>query len=140
MYRRILVALENGRADQSLLPHVTELAELHHAELLLVHVADGWVARNYDQLKLRESQEMKEDRAYLEATADRLRARGLHVTTHLALGDPPAEILNAARRKHCDLIALTTHGHRLLADIILGSTIDKVRHQSEIPLLIVRAK
>lgn len=140
MYRRILVALENGRADRSLLPHIAELARIHGSELLLVHVADGWVARNYDRLQLRESREMREDRAYLEATAGHLRAEGLPVTTHLALGDPPTEILNTARREHCDLIALTAHGHRLLADLILGSTIDKVRHESEIPVLIVRAE
>ena len=139
MYRKILVALENGRADESLLPHVAELAKLHRSELLLVHVADGWVARNYDQLQLRESQEMKDDRAYLEATAGQLRADGLEVTTHLALGDPPDEILSTATQEQCDLIAMTTHGHRLLADIVYGSTIEKVRHRSTIPLLIVRA-
>ena len=62
MYKKILVALENSHADRSLVPHVTELAERVHAELLLVHVADGWVARNFEQLKLTESDEMKEDR------------------------------------------------------------------------------
>jgi universal stress protein A len=139
MYRRILVALENSKADESLLPHITQLAKIHRSELLLVHVADGWVARNYDQLQLRDSQEMKDDRAYLERVAKDLRATGLQVTMHLALGDPPQEILHTAREEHCELIALTTHGHRLLKDILLGSTIDKVRHQSEIPLLIVRA-
>jgi nucleotide-binding universal stress UspA family protein len=139
MYSKILVALENSRADRSLVPHIAELARLHHSGLLLVHVADGWAARNYDKLDLRESQEMIEDRAYLERTAAELRASGLVVTVHLALGDPPEEILNTARQTGCDLIAMTTHGHRLLADIIYGSTIDKVRHRSEIPLLIVRA-
>ena len=139
MYRRILVALENGRADKTLLPHVAELAQVHHSELLLVHVADGWAARNYDKPHLRESQEMQEDRAYLEATAMELRARGLDVNTRLALGDPPGEILNLAREAGCDLIAMTTHGHRLIGDIIHGSTIEKVRHRSMIPLLIVHA-
>jgi nucleotide-binding universal stress UspA family protein len=139
MYSKILVALENSSADRSLLPEIRELAALHHSELLLVHVADGWVARNYDKLQLRESQEMKDDRAYLDEVASQLRADGLQVTTHLALGDPPEEILNTASREECDLIAMTTHGHRLLGDIILGSTIEKVRHRSMIPLLIVRA-
>ena len=59
MYRRILVAVENSAADKTILAHVTELARLTGAELLLVHVADGWAARNFDQLKLRESEEMK---------------------------------------------------------------------------------
>jgi manganese transport protein len=139
MYQKILVALENGRADKSLLPHVAELAKLHHSKLLLVHVADGWVARNFDKLQLRESQEMIEDRAYLEETAKELRGQGLNVETLLALGDPPTEILKSATQQQCDLIAMTTHGHRLLADIFYGSTIEHVRHRSMIPLLIVHA-
>lgn len=139
MYQKILVALENSRADKSLLPHVAELAKRLHSRLLLVHVADGWVARNFDQLKLAESEEMKTDRNYLESTATRLRDDGLEVTTHLALGDPPKEIIKTAERENCDLIAMTTHGHRLLGDLILGSTIHEVRHTTSIPILLVRA-
>ncbi len=139
MYKKILVALENSRADQSLLPHVERLAALVHAELLLVHVADGWVARNFDKLKLSESEEMKADREYLETAAAKLRASGLQVGVRLALGDPPTEILKAAGSEHCDLIAMTTHGHRLIGDILHGSTIEQVRHKATVPLLVVRA-
>ncbi|MCX6902675.1 MAG: universal stress protein [Verrucomicrobia bacterium] len=138
MYKKILVALENSRTDESLLPHIEKLAALTHAELLLVHVADGWVARHFDQLQLRESEEMTSDRAYLEKAAENLRASGLKVSVRLALGDPPREILKTAEEEHCDLIAMTTHGHRLIADIILGSTIDHVRHHALVPLLVVR--
>src|SRR5436190_11977582 len=106
MYKRILVALENGKADQSLLPHIAQLATLLHSELLLIHVADGWVARNYDQLKLADSDEMKADRQYLESHAADLRARGLNARVHLALGNPPTEILKAAIQEQCDLIAM----------------------------------
>ena len=139
MYQRILVALENSRSDQALLPHVEKLAMLLRSELLLVHVADGWAARHFDRLKLAESEEMKADRAYLEETAGKLRAAGLQVRVHLALGDPPEEILKAAETEQCDLIAMTTHGHRLIGDIIYGSTIEQVRHKSTVPLLVVRA-
>jgi nucleotide-binding universal stress UspA family protein len=139
MYQNILVALENSRADQSLLSHIEKLATLLRARLLLVHVADGWVARHFDRLKLAESEEMKADRHYLETTAEKLRAAGLQVTTRLALGDPPVEILNIATAENCDLIAMTTHGHGLIGDIIHGSTIEPVRHRAMIPLLIVRA-
>ena len=139
MYRKILVALENSRADESLLPHVTTLAKHLHSHLLLVHVADGWVARHYARLQLRESDEMKADRQYLEATAAKLRAEGLEVSSLLALGDPPTEILKAAERENCDLISMTTHGHRLLGDLIYGSTISEVRHRASVPILLVRA-
>jgi nucleotide-binding universal stress UspA family protein len=139
MYKKILVALENSRADKSLLPHVTELARQFKAELLLVHVADGWVARNFDRLQLAESEEMKQDRAYLEKTAQELRQEDLQVSAHLALGDPSTEILNTANRERCDLIAMTTHGHRLIGDLLFGSTIHEVRHKAEVPVLLVRA-
>jgi manganese transport protein len=141
MYRRILVALDHTKADESLLPHIATLASLTQAELLLVHVADGWAARNYDRLKLAESEEMREDRAYLDRTAADLRAsHGLVVEAHLALGDPPREILRLSEESQCDLIAMTTHGHRLIGDILFGSTIDYVRHRSKTPLLIVSPK
>ena len=139
MYKKILVALENSRADTALLPHVAELAGHFHSELLLLHVADGWVARNFERMKLAESEEMKEDRAYLEQKAEELRERGLRVETQLALGEPSKEIVRTARQEHCDLIAMTAHGHRLLGDLIFGSTINEVRHESLIPILVVRA-
>lgn len=139
MYQKILVALENSRADEALLPHIIELAKLHDSELVLVHVADGFVARNYDQLKLAESQEMKDDRAYLESSAQKLRSQGLKVSTLLELGDPGEGILKAAQDRQCDLIAMTAHGHRLLGDLLFGSAIHTVRHKAEVPVLLVRA-
>lgn len=140
MYRKILLALENSTADQTLLTHVSELARRLSSELLLVHVADGWVARNFILLKLAESQEMKDDRAYLESTAEKLRGEGLKVGTLLALGDPPAEILRAAESEDCDLIAMTSHGHQLIGDFIFGSVIHTVRHKATVPLLVLRAQ
>ena len=139
MYKKILVALENGWADQALLPHVAELAGHFHSEVILLHVADGWVARNFERMKLAELEEMKEDRAYLEEKAGELGESGLRVSTRLALGDPPTEILRAAKQEQCDLIAMATHGHRLVGDLVLGSTIHEVRHKSTIPILLVRA-
>ena len=139
MYRKILVALENGEADRRLLPHIGLLAKQVGAELLLLHVADGWAARNFEQLKLAESDEMKADSTYLEKIAEELRAGGLRVDTLLALGNPPNEIVRIALSAECDLIALASHGHKLIGDLLHGSTIDKVRHNTTIPLLVVSA-
>ena len=124
----------------ALLPHICELAGQMKSKLLLVHVADGWAARNFQQLNLAESEEIKADRDYLEATAARLRQKqGLPVEARLAMGDPPHEILKLAVEEQCDLIAMTTHGHRLIGDIMFGSTIEYVRHRTRIPLLVVSA-
>ena len=141
MYKKILVALDHTEADRSLIPHVSQLASRLKSDLLLVHVADGWVARNFDQLKLAESEEMQDDGRYLEDTAKHLRDRsGLKVDVRLALGNPPDQIMQVAEQEQCDLIAMTSHGHRFVADFFLGSTIDAVRHRTAIPLLIVRAE
>jgi manganese transport protein len=139
MYKKILVALENSRADDTLVPHIAEFARRMGSTLLLLHVADGFAARNQESLKLVESDEMRADRAYLDGVATKLRAGGLTVETELALGNPPTEILKTGETRACDLIAMTSHGHKLIGDLFLGSTIDKVRHNTVIPLLVVRA-
>jgi len=138
MYRRILVPLENGPADAAILKHVTELAKLLRSQVLLVHVADGWAARNMEQLNLRESQEIKEDRAYLERITQELRQAGVEADAVLAAGDPAKEIAAAAEREKVDLIAMATHGHSLLGDVVHGTTATALRHVSRIPVLMVR--
>ena len=140
MYRRILVAIENSPADATILEHVTALARLTHAELLLVHVADGWAARNFDHLKLRESEEMQVDRSYLERLQRELTGRGLKVETRLAMGDPATELIKVSQEHGVDLIAMSTHGHRFVKDILLGATADKVRHVVKVPVLLLRAQ
>ena len=140
MYRSILVAVENSPADRTILTHVRELASLTGAELLLVHVADGWAARHFDELKLRESEEMKADRAYLDRIAAELSASSLTVTTELAMGDPATELIRLCAERKVDLIAMSTHGHRFLQDLLRGTTVDKVRHLVRIPVLLLRAQ
>jgi nucleotide-binding universal stress UspA family protein len=140
MYKRILVAVEHSPADRTIVTHVTALAKLTGAELLLVHVADGFAARNFDRLKLRESEEMKADRTYLEGLTAELTAQGLNVSTQLALGDPAQELIRAADDGKVDLIAMSTHGHRFLSDVIHGATADRVRHLVKIPVLLLRAQ
>ena len=140
MYSKILVALENSYADEAMLPQITQLALRLDSELLLLHVADGWAARSFDQLKLAESEEIKSDRAYLEKIAENLRAEKLTVTTRLAMGNPSTEILKVAVAEDCKLIAMTSHGHRFFGDLFHGSTITEVRHSTHIPIFLVRAE
>ena len=140
MYHRILVAIEHSPADQAILDHVRQLAAQFGSELHLVHVADGWVARNFDQLKLRESEEMKDDRDYLQRVAADLAARGLKVSTELAMGDPADELIRLSQERNVDLLAMSTHGHRFLNDLVRGTTVNRVRHLVTIPILLVRAQ
>jgi nucleotide-binding universal stress UspA family protein len=138
MYTRILVPLENSPADRAILEHVVMLARHDSASLVLIHVADGFAARNLKQLSLRESEEMRKDRAYLDATVARLATLGVQVEAVLASGDPTTEITAAAEREQCDLIAMATHGHRWVKDFLFGSVADAVRHRTLVPVLMVR--
>ena len=139
MYSNILVAIEHSEADGAVLSHVEQLARLTRARLLLVHVADGWAARHFDDLKLRESEEIRDDREYLEQLCEQLTGRGFEVRGRVAFGDPATELVKVARAEQVDLIAMSTHGHRFLNDLFRGSTADRVRHEVTIPVLMVRA-
>ncbi len=140
MYKHILIPLENSAADETILTHIKPLARMTGATLLLVHVADGWVARNFQQLKLAESQEMKDDRAYLETLTRELTKEGFTCDAVLALGEPSDEIIKLAGERNVDLIAMTTHGHRFISDILYGATADKVRHSVDVPVLLVKVR
>lgn len=138
VYHRILVPLENSPYDEAIVAHVRELARFCDASVVFIHVADGWVARNMKQLDLRESEEMTQDLEYIERVAASLAQDGLSAEAILAGGDPGKEILAAAEREKCDLIAMSTHGHRFLSDLVRGSVANEVRHDATVPVLLVR--
>ena len=139
MYQRILVPVENSPYDQAILAHIRKLARTcNDASIVLIHVADGWAARNINQLDLRESEEMKEDRRYIESVAESLEKEGFQAEAILAGGDPAKEIAACAVRENCDLIAMATHGHHGIADVIHGSVASELRHITMVPVLMVR--
>ncbi len=139
MYKHILIAIENSESDRAVLDHIEPLARMTGARLLLVHVADGWAARHFYELKLRESEEIRGDREYLARISDELSGRGFEVHARLAMGDPATELSKVAVEEGVDLIAMSTHGHRFLNDLFRGATADRVRHNVQIPVLMVRA-
>ena len=141
MYQRILVPVEHSQYDEVILEHIRKLARTcNDASIVLIHVADGWAARNINQLDLRESEEMRSDREYIEAIADSLEREGYQAEAILAGGDPAKEIAACAEREQCDLIAMATHGHRGLSDVLRGSVASELRHISMLPVLMVRGK
>jgi len=138
MYQTILVTLDATAADQTILDHIRPLAKLCHSKLVLLHVADGWAARAFGHEA--ESPEVREDRAYLAKLTVELRAEGFEVDPELAFGDPAREIIKWVEDRHCDLLAMSTHGHRLIGDLFLGTTANKVQHRVNIPILLLKAR
>jgi nucleotide-binding universal stress UspA family protein len=138
MYKTILVTLENTAADRAIVEHVKPLATLMSSRVVLIHVATGWAAKTYGSDAV--SPEISEDTAYLQKIRDEFRAAGIPAEAELAFGEPPKQIVKMAEARKCDLIAMTSHGHKLLGDLVLGSTIHDVRHSTSIPVLLVRAE
>jgi nucleotide-binding universal stress UspA family protein len=140
MYKKIIIPLDNSATDQTILVHIRKLAQLTHAKLVLVHVADGFAARLQDQLNLADSQEIKEDQLYLDKVAADLQKEGFNVRAVLVHGKEPVDgILSVAKDEGADLIAMATHGHQFIEDMILGSVADTLRHHTDIPILMIRS-
>ena len=138
MYDTILVTLDGTPTDRAIIEHVKQLAKLAHSHLGLLHVADGWAARTYGPDAI--SPEIAEDTAYLEKVRAEFQASGISAEAELAYGEPVKEIIKWVQHKGCDLVAMSTHGHRFLADLFLGTTATQVRHSVSVPVLLLKAK
>jgi nucleotide-binding universal stress UspA family protein len=138
MYGKILVTLDATPTDRAILEHVKLLARAMKSRVVLLHVATGWAARTYGPDAI--SPEIDEDKSYLAKVRADFLAAGIPTEAELAFGEPAKEIVRWVRKQHCDLIAMSTHGHRLLADLVLGTTISNVRHRVDVPVLLVKEK
>ena len=138
MYDTILVTLDGTPTDRAIIEHVKELAKLAHSRLVLLHVADGWAARTYGADAV--SPEITADNAYLEEIRAEFESAGISAEAELAYGEPANEIIKWVQSKGCDLVAMSTHGHRFLADVFLGATATRVRHSIDVPVLLLKAK
>lgn len=138
MYETILVTLDGTPTDRAIVEHVKQLAKIAHSRLVLLHVADGWAARTYGRDAV--SAEIAEDTAYLQKVKAELQAEGIPTEAELAYGEPDQQIVRWVEQKGCDLVAMSTHGHRFLADLFLGTTATRVQHRIRVPVLLLRAK
>jgi nucleotide-binding universal stress UspA family protein len=138
MYETILVTLDGTPTDRAIIEHIKQLAKLAHSRLVLLHVADGWAARTYGPDAV--SPEIAEDTAYLEKVRAEFESSGIPAQAELAYGEPANEIIKWVKKKGCDLVAMSTHGHRFLADVFLGTTASRVQHHISAPVLLLRAK
>src|SRR5271169_6333584 len=138
MYETILVTLDGTPTDRAIIEHVKQLAKLAGSRLVLLHVADGWAARTYGRDAV--SQEIQDDTQYLEMVRTEFQTQGISAESELAYGDPAKEIIRWVQEKGCDLVAMSTHGHRFLADLFLGNTASQVQHSISVPVLLLRAK
>ena len=138
MYKTILVTLDGTETDRAIIDHIKELALVLHSQVALLHVADGWAARTFGADAV--SPEITGDKTYLETVRAEMQLAGISAEAELAYGEPAKEIIKWVQEKGCDLVAMSTHGHRFLADLFLGSTSREVRHSIDAPVLLLKAK
>ena len=138
MYKTILVTLDGTSTDQAIIAHIKQLAHLMHSRVVLLHVADGWAARTFGADAI--GPEVSEDRAYLEKVRKEFVSDGIPAEAELAFGEPAEEIVKWVQKGKCDLVAMSTHGHRFVADLFLGATVTRVRHGVSVPVLLLKAK
>jgi nucleotide-binding universal stress UspA family protein len=138
MYKTILLTLDGTSTDRAMIEHIKPLAKLGASRVVLLHVADGWAARTYGGDAV--SPEINEDKAYLEKIREELRSQGINADSELAFGEPATEIVKWVKKNGCDLVAMSTHGHRFFADLFFGTTASKVQHNISVPVLLLRAK
>jgi len=132
----IAAALGRDGGDAAIVGRAMSLAKSDGAMLTLVHVVDSAPTQIYDSGVYDEH--TREDEQYLQEIAEELRASGVAVEIALPNGDPARELVRFAETHGVDMLVMGSHGHRLLGDLLLGETVDPVRHQVGIPVLVVR--
>ena len=138
MYKKILVTLDATPTDRAIIEHIKAMARIMHSNIVLLHVADGWAARMYGADAV--SPEVTEDKAYLAKIQAEFQSEGIPAESALAFGDPPGEIIKFVQEKGIDLVAMSTHGHRFMGDLFLGTTAPRVQHNVSVPVLLLRAR
>jgi nucleotide-binding universal stress UspA family protein len=138
MYKTILVTLDATPTDRAIIDHVKRLAKTLGSQVVLLHVATGVPAKFHGDDAAGE--EVRQDRSYLESVRAEFAAQGIAAKAELAFGEPVQEIVKWVRNKGCDLVAMSTHGHKFVADLVLGETARKVQHRISVPVLLLRAR
>ncbi|MGO9009149.1 MAG: Nramp family divalent metal transporter [Bryobacteraceae bacterium] len=137
VYHRILVPLDHTALDLLAISHAAAMAKLYGAKLYLLHVEEGVTSQIYGGES--STAEVEAGQAYLDRIARSLQGQGIAVETAILYSTSPGkEIVRYAREIQPDLLIMGAHGHGGLKDLIFGTTISPVRHNLDIPVLIVR--
>jgi nucleotide-binding universal stress UspA family protein len=138
MYEKILLALDLSPADRPIIDHVKKLAGIMKSRVVLLHVATGAAAQFHEEDA--GGKEVKEGRTYLKQIRSEFESANIPVELEMAYGEPGKEIIKWVDQKGCDLVAMGTHGHKLIGDLLLGATASRVQHNISVPVLLLRAR
>jgi manganese transport protein len=138
MYKTILVTLDCTATDRAIIEHIKRLAKVMQSRVVLLHVATGALAKYHGENAA--GAEVEESRAYLDRVQAEFVAAGIPADAELACGEPVKEIVRWVQQKKPDLVAMGTHGHHFVADLVLGTTAITVQHSVSVPVLLLRAR
>jgi len=137
LYHRLLVALDFSDADQNVIRHSLALG-VEDAEYYFVHIVESAAALVYGDET--EDLEAETDEKRLEKFVLELKQMGYRVHLKVGYGNPKKIIPELAKEFEADMLVMGAHGHGWFKDMLFGTTIEKVRHKVNIPVLIVREK
>ena len=134
-YNHVALAVDFSKQDENTLHHALSLGG-KNARYLLIHVVEsaGAIHMGNDIL----DKEAQFDLDNLKVYQQSLQQKGYVVDVKLGFGKSARTISNIINQTDADILVMGAHGHKGLKDIIFGSTVDKVRHQVKIPVLIVK--
>jgi manganese transport protein len=136
VYRRILVPLDHSSRDRAAIAHSAAMAKAHGSVLHLLHVEEGATSALFGSLA--SDAEIQAGEEYFRGIVEALEAEGIQIELTVVHGrNPKDEIVRVAREIHPDLIVMGAHGHRGVKDLIFGNTINGVRHEVHVPVLVV---
>jgi nucleotide-binding universal stress UspA family protein len=137
MFKKILVPLDGSKLAEKILSRVEWLAKTHDAEVTLLRVALAGSFPGSDPVQ-HQLNVVREAEEYLAKAESWLRDVGVKVNSVVRYGNDAREIVDHARDRDFDLIAMSTHGRSGLAQFVLGSVANKVINTATIPILLYR--
>ena len=130
VYKKILVAMDCSDVDDVIIEHVSALALQNQAQVYLIHVVHS---HTLDQERALHKQAV----ACLKSQCDILKAKGIDANMIIRSGEPDKEMLKEIEEKDYDLVAMATHGHSFVGDILFGSVSRTLKHKISTPLLLI---
>ncbi|PKK82706.1 MAG: hypothetical protein CVT49_12270 [candidate division Zixibacteria bacterium HGW-Zixibacteria-1] len=137
-FTHIGVALDNSDIDEFVISRAMSLAKIHKAEITLIHVSDAPGAQVYGENI--SDEHTRDDIDFISEVAEILKHQGYNARSVLKTGQAAQEIIKAVRDEKIDLFIMGSHGHRLIGDMFYGETVSTVRHNLDVPIMVVKAQ
>jgi len=135
LYKRIAIAVDFSDTDRFTIKNALGQGG-KNAEYILIHIVETAGARVFGN-EINDFETVT-DEQFIKKYVSRLTEKGFNVTWKLGFGTPKKSIAELVNNNNADLLVMGAHGHRLIKDILFGTTVDAVRHNIKVPILVVR--